>query len=983
MANVVEGINEDVIGEHKQLDLVDVPTSISAEYESRPRFISNSKTTGDNLLSVLHRQFADLRENDTFDFCVAFVSEGGLTCLVQMLSELRARGIKGRLLTSTYLNFNSPDVYRKLLTYENIETRVYQQNLHAKGYMFNRSGLNTVIVGSSNLTDRALTCNQEWNILFRSYGANGAVGDLKREFEQLWGSPETAPLTQTWIEHYREYIKSSPVHRPKSKAAFSDEGPVRFPGDSRDRIKKIEPNRMQRRALEALDALHERNDPRALLVSATGTGKTYLSAFDVKAVRPSRILFLAHRKRILTASMASYEKLLGNAYTYGMYKAGSDGTDYSCMFAMCSTICGHLDKIDPEQYDYIVIDEAHRVGAKGYQRIIDHFRPKFCLGMTATPNRTDGYDVFALFNHVIAYQITLQDALREDMLAPFHYFGIADLVIDEEEQNDLTLFSKLTSEARVNHIIEKIEEYSVKRSGRKGLVFCSRLEEARELAKQFTERGYESVAVDGSDSDAERDEAIRKLESGEIEYIFSVNILNEGVDIPAVNQIIMLRRTESSIVFVQQLGRGLRKADGKESALVLDFIGNYQQNFLIPVALSGDKTYNKDRLRAIVKEGSTVIPGASTVSFDRVSEGRIYKAIDQGDFTAARFLKEEYLGLRQMLGMVPSLLDFDRNGSIDPLLIFNKYDSYHGFLTRYESEYNVSFTQTQERILKYVSKKLANGKRSDELYVLRALLERPTMHFSGMVASIEDAVQAKGLNAASLSSAVNALSGRFSSSSWFVPLVEYVDGTPRWTDAICSSLLDEEFKRQLSEVVEFGIYRHEELYEQRYRDTKMVLNAKYTYEEVCRLLDWDKNETPQNIGGYMYNEKTNTFPVFINYDKSPDISDTIKYEDRFVSDSELIAISKKKRTLQSKDMQRVQAWRENGMRIFLFVRKNTDDKGSKEFYFLGEMHPTGYFKETLTIAKENAVEIGYRLETPVRRDIYEYITSIFVEGDEA
>lgn len=213
--------------------------------------------------------------------------------------------------------------------------------------------------------------------------------------------------------------------------------------------------------------------------------------------------------------------------------------------------------------------------------------------------------------------------------------------------------------------------------------------------------------------------------------------------------------------------------------------------------------------------------------------------------------------------------------------------------------------------------------------------------------------------------------------------MEGADGVLRWTDAARASLLDPEFRRQLKEVVEFGIHRHEELYTQTYRDTSFVLNAKYTYEEVCRLLGWDRSETPQNIGGYMYNEKTNTFPVFINYDKAPDISDTIKYEDRFISDSELIGISKKRRTLASKDIQRLMAWPGNGMKIYLFVRKNTNDKGSKEFYFLGQMHPTGHFVQTMTIANENAVEIGYQLETPVRRDIYEYITSVFVEGDEA
>lgn len=218
----------------------------------------------------------------------------------------------------------------------------------------------------------------------------------------------------------------------------------------------IRPNAMQKSALEALSVLHRRREPRALLASATGTGKTYLSAFDVQVVGPARILFLAHRKRILSASMKSYSRLLGDDYSYGLYDpADPDAEDATCLFAMCSTICRHLDDFDPRAFDYIVIDEAHRAGASSYQAILNYFKPSFMLGMTATPSRTDGYDVFALFNHVIACQITLQDALENDMLVPFHYFGIADFSIDYEERDDFSLFGRLVSEERVRHIIEK------------------------------------------------------------------------------------------------------------------------------------------------------------------------------------------------------------------------------------------------------------------------------------------------------------------------------------------------------------------------------------------------------------------------------------------------------------------------------------------------------------------------------------------------
>lgn len=952
-----------------------IDSSVEALEDYRSHAVANSRSTGVDLLSVIKRQLSDC---DSFDFCVAFVAESGLSCLVQVLAELKRRGIHGRFLTSTYLNFNSPAAYRKLLEYDNIEVRVYQGNMHAKGYLFERGGVSTVIIGSSNLTQSALTCNKEWNVLFRSFDSGEVLRGVRAEFDALWNDACTVALTPKWISGYEQFRAHDGEVRRKASGAYresrSDEG-IERDGEM------LRPNKMQELALAALDVLHRRDEPRALLVSATGTGKTYLSAFDVARTKLGRILFLAHRKRILDASLRSYKRLLGDAYSYGMYRPGSDGSEFTCTFAMCSTIVRYLDRIDPGQFDYIVVDEAHRTGSSGYQKIMAYFTPKFYLGMTATPNRTDGYDVFGLFNHVIAYQITLQDALENEMLVPFHYYGIADLAIDYEETDDFALFNRLTSAERVRHVTQKIEEYTVNKEDRRGLIFCNRNDEARSLSEQFNNLGYRTLALSGENSDEERDRAIERLESGEIEYIFSVDIFNEGIDIPSVNQIIMLRRTESAIVFVQQLGRGLRKDSGKECTLVLDFIGNYQKNFFVPVALSGDKTYNKDRLRTIVNNGSTVIPGASTVSFDRISEARIYRAIDGGDFTAVRFLKGEYQDLRQMLGKIPGLMDFDRNGSVDPLLIFKKFGSYHAFLSKYEDDYNVQFSEKQCGVLKFLSQKLANGKRFEDLFMLRELIAERTEVPDELVC---EAKERRGVvtRAEIFFSAANVLAGGFSPTKDFVPLVMHDESGYHLMGAFSKMLEDAEFERQVVEVLEFGLKRNAENYAKTYKDTSFVLNAKYTYEEACRLLGWEKNVNGQNIGGYMYNEKTNTFPVFINYDKASDISDTIRYEDRFVSSNELIALSKTSRNLESPEIERLRAWPGNGMKTYLFMRKNKEDEGSKEFYFFGEMFPTGDFEEiTMPNTNKRAVEIRYRLEEPVRPDLYEFMMADLNEAE--
>lgn len=942
--------------------------SLTRENDS-PKLIANSKATGGTLLSVIEEQLSTC---SSFDFCVAFVADGGLQILVEAFQELKQRNIKGRLLTSTYLNFNSPDAFRKLLEYGNIEVRVFQGNLHAKGYIFDKGETSTVIVGSSNMTQTALTCNKEWNVLYQTVENSRLLGELKGEFDSLWNDTSTVLLSLDWIDNYATYRMTHPP-KTKSKATFkSSETPTQ------NDLAEIKPNKMQQRALEALGAIHRKGATRALLVSATGTGKTFLSAFDVLATKPQRVLFLAHRRRIIDASRASYERLLGNMHSFDTYQTGKSISNATCVFAMCSSVAKHLSDFRPDEFDYIVIDEAHRTGSQGYQSIMSHFTPRFYLGMTATPNRTDGYDVFALFNHVIAFQITLQDALAEEMLAPFHYFGIHDLEIDDETVEDTALFGRLTSDERVRHITEKIEEYSVAKSNRRGLIFCNRNAEAEELSRKFNALGYRTTAISGQDSDEVRDVAISRLEAGELEYIFSVDIMNEGVDIPSLNQIIMLRRTDSAIIFIQQLGRGLRLDSGKEYALVLDFIGNYQSNFLVPIALSGDKTYNKDRLRRLVQEGDSVIPGCSTVSFDRISEARIYKAIDGGNFTSARFLKNEYLDLRQKLGKIPSLLEFDRNGSIDPLLIFKSSKSYHDFLSKCEPDYTVQFSSDQIKILRFISQKLAAGKRFEDLYLLQTLVEAGHEDYRHMREAALRNYRAQ-LKDSAVRSAIAVLKGDFATPKDFVSLL--IDDGPRLTEAFATALRNAEFKRQILEVLDFGIARNRLDYAETYENTNFVLNAKYTYEEVCRLMNWEKNINGQNLGGYFYDEKTNTFPVFINYDKAPDISESIQYEDRFVSPSKLVAISKNNRTLNSPEIQRLKTWPENGLKTYLFMRKNKDDKGGKEFYFLGEMHPTGEFEAIKTKSGDNAVEIEYELNAPVRQDIYEFTLSDLSETE--
>lgn len=430
----------------------------------------------------------------------------------------------------------------------------------------------------------------------------------------------------------------------------------------------------------------------------------------------------------------------------------------------------------------------------------------------------------------------------------------------------------------------------------------------------------------------------------------------------------MLRRTESTVVFMQQLGRGLRKHDSKEFTLVLDFIGNYQQNFLIPMALSGDRTYNKDNLRRVVKEGSAAIPGCSTVSFDSISEKRIFRALEEGRFAEAKLIRSEFEHLKQVLGRTPKLVDFDANEAMDPLLIIRKYGSYPAFLQQYDKDCAAHFGEKELAMLKAISTKLGNGKRALDLEIIRSFAE-------GDRAIEKEALYARGVKAETLHSAARVLTGEYSKDGPSVATDEH--GQFVASPEFVAMLMDDQFRDAVLDLVEFALARNARDYSDTYKDTDLVLNRKYTREEVCRLLRWKKQPNFQNVGGYFHDKDTNTFPVFINYEKDPDISITTQYEDRFISDNRIIAISKSKRSLVSPEIQMLRNARLNGVRCYLFVRKNLKDKDDgTEFYFLGEIHPTGEFKEiTMADGVTSAVEIAYELENPVKGDIYEFLTS--------
>ena len=483
----------------------------------------------------------------------------------------------------------------------------------------------------------------------------------------------------------------------------------------------------------------ESGEKRALLISATGTGKTYASAFALRKLKFKKVLFLVHRGQIAKQAMKSYRKVFSQTVSMGMVTGKHQDYDADFIFATIQTLSKTevLGKYEKDTFDAIVIDEAHHSAANSYKKVMNYFTPQLWLGMTATPDKRDdnleGRNIYEIFNHQIACEIRLQDAMEEDLLCTFHYFGITDLEtvtdsgksVEEKTKN----FRYLTSDKRVYNVMKQAEFFGYSGERVKGLIFCSRIDEARELSKKFNENGWRTLVLSGSDSENVRAAAIERLAGDDsedaLDYILSVDIFSEGVDVPETNQVIMLRPTESPIVFIQQLGRGLRKADKKEFVVVLDFIGNYRNNFMIPIALSGDRSYNKDNIRRYVTEGGRIIPGASTIHFDEISRKRIFQAIDNANFSDIKLIRENYTNLKDKLGHIPALTDFDKYGEMDVLRIFdnNSLGSYYKFLVKYEKEYQVRLSADEEKVIEFVSKKLASGKRIHELELLKRMMK--------------------------------------------------------------------------------------------------------------------------------------------------------------------------------------------------------------------------------------------------------------------
>ena len=992
------------------LDAAFIDCNTSSNLAYRPQFVSNDYKEGKKVLSAIEDE---LLACDEFAISVAFITMGGITPLLQTFKELESKGIRGRILTTDYLNFSEPRAINILAGLKNVSVKMYRtkqapEGFHTKGYIFKNGEIYRIIVGSSNVTQSALTTNKEWNTKIVSTEQGEYAQDILNEFEKLWDSPCTLEYEKFIKNYTEEYIKNKIIQKQKQTAKEKEIVSLEE--------YQLKPNSMQVQFIANLQELIRKNEKKALLISATGTGKTYASAFAMRELGFKRVLFLVHRGQLARQTKKSYEKVLDKYVSMGLLGAGYREYDADYVFATVQTLNReeHLLKYNPEEFECIILDEAHHSSANSYQKVMNYFKPKLWLGMTATPDKRDddieGRNIYEIFNHQIAYEIRLQQAMEENFLCPFHYFGISDVSFVDEKQikaKKITErdFNLLTGDERVRHIIKQANYYGYSGERVKGLIFCSRVDESVELSNKFnqminpeTGKLYRTISLNGDASEEERQNAFERLAMNEeeaneqmqpLDYIFSVEILNEGVDIVEVNQVVMLRPTESPIVFIQQLGRGLRKADGKEYVVVLDFIGNYNNNFMIPVALSGDRTYNPDTIRKYVISGNSTIPGASTIHFDEIAKDKIFASIDRIKGMKS-IIRESYITLKHRLGRVPYLLDFYENGEVDPLVVIKEYKTYQAFLESVEKEVYIGQISEEELVtLEYLSKTVLSGARPYELEILKRFLKNEIIHLD----TLQQEFQKKygyAIDEASFENAVDVLKGHFVSKEEEYKKYCHIDivnntGTnmlQRMT-GFADRLLHLEFYKQVDDIIEVGLRRYKDKFAVgQTQDNPFVLYEKYSRRDVSLLMNCGKD-----LSSTMYGMKRigdNVF-IFVTYHKEtsadkeknyvdgkPDYADVFEDNMIFRWDSQI------GRGIDSSYMEEVST----APRKHLLVKKSDAETN---FYYMGlfDIVNMEADKKKDNNGKERDItKVKVQMRHPVREDLLRYLQSNIAEKED-
>ena len=811
----------------------------------------------------------NLRHCKSFDFSVSFIKKAGLVLLFKDIEAAVERGCKGRIITSTYQNFTDIESLKSFyalmgrcpnfqchLDYESFHDTGYSTlGYHSKGYLFEFDDHRELVIGSSNITRYALLKNIEWDVSVKDYFVNGVYDDALKEFEEKWAATEL--LNAELIVKYAQRL-SYAIERWDMDYDLS--------------ASKIKPNYMQKKALKELNRYRAIGVNRALTIASAGSGKTYLAAFDALNFNPKRLLYIVHEGSILRKSLETFQEVFGKNVSYGIYSGTSKESDADFVFATNITMCKTLELFSKNEFDYIIIDECHHATAETYKKIIGYFEPEFLLGLTATPERMDNQDVFELFDHNVPYELRLRDAIANDLVVPFKYFGIRDKLVDygltgNEERR---MIAQMAKEDHCDFIAEQIEKH--RPQGKlKALAFCRNVTHARMMCEALGER-YHTAYLTGRNDIGERVRAYNDLQNDarNLEILFTVDILNEGVDIPGVNMVLFLRPTESTTIFIQQLGRGLRKYTNKEYVTVLDFIGNsYKRSVQIAFALgslSENFVMEKRLLASLVKDDFTALGLADygvEIHIDDLSKEEILEYIDKENFNALKYLKQDYFNFKKYIGseFYPRHVDYINNDCAPDLIRFmsiktrgKKNCSYYNFLRGIGEENLPVFTEKQIDFINYLSGFLPLV-RVHEYQIVKLLLDG-SKTYQEIVMYLTETVQ--GFVPAELEHALT-----------------YLQFVEKDKDILRLSVpMDDQLLEYVQDLIEYGLIRY---VIDNGNETGFKLWLNYRMDQVqLKLL---KNPGNIMVGTYYYDDYV---VIFASLKKDLEEADKLNYKDKFL-----------------------------------------------------------------------------------------------------
>jgi superfamily II DNA or RNA helicase len=585
---------------------------------------------------------AELESADRVDLLCAFVVWTGVRVLREPLERLANRNVPFRVITTTYMGATESralEVLEELgaeikVSYETRTTR-----LHAKAWLFERNtGYSTAYIGSSNLSYAALHEGLEWNVRISQSSAPTLMDRFRAAFETYWAEERFEKYES---ERFRKAIDQVTATHNVDHTLFD-----------------IRPYPYQEQMLYQLAVERERHDRwRNLVVAATGTGKTILAALDYKRLagqfKGARLLFVAHRKEILQQSLSTFRHVMGDGAFGELYVGGERPEEWRHVFASIQSLSGEvIAALDPDAFDVVIVDEFHHAAAPSYDRLLERLQPKVLLGLTATPERADGRDVTGWFDGHIAVDLRLWDAIDEGLLCPFQYFGVSDEVDLSQLQwkrggYDISQLSDVYTgnDARVSKVLRAIRDTVEQPLAMRALGFCVSVKHAEFMADRFTKAGIPSLAVSGTSHPDERDSALRRLKAGDLNILFAVDLYNEGVDVPEIDTVLFLRPTESVTVFLQQLGRGLRKTSSKTGLTVLDFIGQQHRRFRFDLRFRALTGATRKDLERQIDEGFPFLPSGCHIQLDRVARQRVLSNVREAISTSKKALIEELRSL--------------------------------------------------------------------------------------------------------------------------------------------------------------------------------------------------------------------------------------------------------------------------------------------------------------------------------------------------